>query len=207
MCPRWFVLTTMNNLQNVAPPKPIQSTGAKAPGRKKGAAKKLAGKKVLVTPIKKSASFKRGKKRLSLSPLARNLTKKLGKVAKNFADPADMAAIATAHAVAASSGDDASIYAKFQVASETLPQFHARLQKLGIPKQLLPPSIGKGQFSYTVRNPKAGNQSSLQVLHAKGAFYLTKDKNGLPVNTPTVSWAHHTSCEAAWEWTKKILGW
>ena len=196
----------MNHLHNVRPPTPIQSTGAKKAGRKKADAKKA-----LLTPVKKSASFKRKNKKFALlSPLAKSFHKKGGKKVKPkllSADPADLSAIAVAHGAAASSGENVSMFKDHARASETLQQFHARMQKLGVPKELLPMAIPNGRLSYTIRSKKPGNRCSVQVLHDKGSFYITKNKDALPINTPTISWSQHASCADAWEFTKKLIGW
>ena len=88
---------------------------------------------------------------------------------------------------------------------KNLEDLKSKLQKLGVPEELHPITFPRGGQSFTIAHKK--HAASLQVLHYKRGFYLTRDKNGVQPPKPSITWATHDSVELAWIHAKVLLEW
>ena len=89
----------------------------------------------------------------------------------------------------------------------TFNHFLKGLHDLGVPRILMPSNMPSGGKSYTVKprikNGPPWGLSSVQVLHTKGMYYITVDKDGNKPSVQTHSWNHHGGATGTWEYLVK----
>ena len=179
------------------------------PRAKKGSGPKskkpVTKKSILGTPSK--ASFKRRAKGAKLSPLVKSVRKKA--LAKNA-----LASSPSASASVTPSVPPASVTPPARALDDsepgtstwaTLEDLVDKLQKLGVPPELFPTVKPMGLKSYTIRSLK--NPCSIQVLHQKCMYWITKDSEGKVPACRSIQWHAHGGASEAWEHAKSLIGW